>query len=66
MNQKRKNKSNQEKLTKNSKIITCRYLTQPVFRNPTCEEFIKIFTKKRIINVGIANFLINQIETVTK
>ena len=41
MNQKRKNRSNQEKSKKNGKIIRCSLLSRPVFENDDCSKFIK-------------------------
>ena len=45
MNQRRRNKSNQEKSKKNGKIMRCSVRTRPVFENDSCQEFIKNINK---------------------
>ena len=45
MNQRRRNKSNQEKSKKNGKIMRCNLLVRPVFESDSCHDFSKNINK---------------------
>ena len=45
MNQKRNNKSDQNKSKKNGKIMRCNFNFRPVFENDSCNNFSKNINK---------------------